>query len=314
MYAPPCPHQWAPNLACCRASAWPDACSWHGFVSLCLCPQEKKVCKKLKDRFLPHYPHSRWPCTGCWLAWWSLCFWGFPFDSYRGEPPGDHLLPLLQGHWKDLEYRRSVNQLWWYPPGERMQSMSHGIFQFHVLKCFKGIIQTMQKRPTSYNRWSLQKHTVLYWVQWHYNDSAEFKNTKLRTVYPEKTPTWKSYKVQIFISLPLFPTCPTALRSGTRKSVGNKLELEILVVWGVLNREDQESINYYLQKLTMQMEKQNSWDCLVSHNQNIDILFIYLFEREQTREKKAARRSDFLAFSSSLSLGYLALPSLFKGG
>lgn len=146
------------------------------------------------------------------------------------------------------------------------------------------------------------------------DDSAEFKNTKLRTVYPEKTPTWKSYKIQIFISLPLFPTCPTALRSGTRKSVGNKLELEILVVWGVLNREDQESINYYLHKLTMQMEKQNSWDCLVSHNQNIDILFIYLFEREQTREKKAARRSDFLAFSSSLSLGYLALPSLFKGG
>lgn len=124
----------------------------------------------------------------------------------------------------------------------------------------------------------------------------------LRTVYPEKTPTWKSYKVQIFISLPLFPTCPTALRSGTRKSVGNKLELEIWVVRGVLNREDQESINYYLQKLTMQMEKQNSWDCLVSHNQNIDILFIYLFIWKRTNQRKES--SETFRFSCLLLISF----------
>lgn len=139
---------------------------------------------------------------------------------------------------------------------------------------------------------------------------AEIKNNKLRTVYSAKTSTWKNNDdVQIFINRSLLPTCPTTLCSGTREFVGNHLELEIWIVSGVINREYQESTNFYLQRLIIQMGKQNSWDYLVSANQEIFIL-----ESEQTREKTAVQCWDALAFSSSLSLRYLTFSNLFNGG
>lgn len=116
-------------------------------------------------------------------------------------------------------------------------------------------------------------------------------------------------EVQIVISLSLLHTYSTTLCSGTRKFVGNHLKLEICIVSGVINREDQESTNFYLQELITQTGKHNSWDYLVSANQKLLVL-----EREQAQEKTTARCSDVLPFSSSLSSRFLTFPSLYRGG
>lgn len=64
----------------------------------------------------------------------------------------------------------------------------------------------------------------------------------------------------------------------------------------MINRDDQESTNSYLQRLITQMGKQNSWDCLVPATKN------YLFWKGNKPEKGKQKDAPmFLPFPHLLS-------------